>query len=163
MTWPAWKTWRRGCPHCVEGDGDDPARLAGWLPVRGPSPASRLDPARGRRRLRDHLQAGPGAGPPRGDLRGQLRGLVRGAVPVQAPPRGILDKAGRVEVAAVHLHLRDPRRYGGAPGADHPRADRELSPELQCGAVLPHLEARMDRRREITGNRAFNLVLPQSC
>src|SRR5262249_16100601 len=110
--------------------------------------AGRLDAAGRGGRVRDPLQARAG-GPARavrGHLRRPLRRSVRRALPFLPPPRPLLGAAGRVEVEGLHLHLRGAGRRARAPGADHPRARRDLPAALQHRAGRPVLEGRKDRR-----------------
>ena len=134
---------------------DDPARLAGRVPVRGAPAAGRLDAAGRGGGVRDRLQARAGrqAGQVRGHLRGSLRRPVGRAVPVPAPARALLDQARRVQVEGLHLHLRGARRRQAAPGADRQGADRDLPAPVQRPAVRPGVEGRVDRRD--------HLVLPR--
>ena len=130
------------------GETDDPARLAGRLSVRGAAGAGRLDAAGAARGLR-HRRSSPSRTPSptvRGHLRRPLRRPVRRALPVQPPAGVVLGAAGRQPLEAVHLHLRGAGRAAVAPGADRPRADRDLPPGLQPRAVRPGVEGRVDRR-----------------
>ena len=66
--------------------------------------------------------------------------------PFKHPRASCWVKSGRRPVEGVHLHLHRAGRRAVAPGADRPRADGHLPPELQLAAVRPIVEGRMDRR-----------------
>src|SRR6266498_1958767 len=126
---------------------DDPARLAGRVPVRGPAPARRVDTPAGRCRLRDRVQARAGrqARPVRGHLRGSLRRPHRRAVPLPAPARALLGAAGRITVAGVPLNLWVAWRRPPARGPDGPGVDGYPPPRVQRPAVRPVGEGWLER------------------
>ena len=130
------------------GTARDQARLAGRVPVRGAAAARRVDPAGPPGRVRDHVQARTGrqTGPVRGHLRRPLRRPCHRAVPVLPPARPLLGAPGRFPLEGLHLHVRGARWQPVPPGADHPRADRDLPAQLQQAAIRPVVAGRMDRR-----------------
>ena len=150
---------RPGCPRrrwCgprrsarTRTTGHDPARLAGRLPVRGPAAARRLDPARGPRPCTRSCTS-PSRTPSRSGTPSSTS-----ATPTTCPPSGsrsgtrarLLDAPGRAPSGrSTSATYEVPGGGRAAPGADRPRADRDLPPGLQRPAVRPGLERRVDRR-----------------
>ena len=108
---------------------DDPARLAGRLPVRGAPAARRVDRRRAARpSTRSCASRTRTTKPERYAVIyvDHADDLSAERFPFRHPRAPCWVRRAGSQVEGVHLHLRGARRRPGAPGADRPRADRDL-------------------------------------
>ena len=141
-----------------DGAADDPARLAGRLPVRGPAAARRLDTAAAPRRCTRSCTSRSRT-PSRSKYAviyvGHADDLSAERFPFQHPRAACwIRRAGskwKVYICTYEV----PGGGRAAPGADRPRADRDLPAELQRAAVRPRLEGRVDRRDHLVRPAAW--------